>query len=267
MLAGCASRPDDASSQGSAATLAWRAVAPGLSYAVASPWPDSRVHLLRMDLREATLALVVSAHEARGATLPALVEQAGPSAVVAAVNASFFDRSWAALGWTVSGGRAWPDAMRPQTAPLLACDAAQRCAVVFEPPAAPSPRWAQAVGGTPWLVRAGQPRTPQADETCAALCARAHPRTAAGLSGQGRWLWLVLVEGRRPPVAGVALAPLAQWLAELGVDDALNLDGGGSSMLWLQGSTPMARPANEPQARALANGLLILRRGDVAAGP
>ena len=40
---------------------------------------------------------------------------------------------------------------------------------------------------------------------------------------------------------------------------AINLDGGGSSTLWLQGRAVMARPANEPAERALANVVSIVR--------
>jgi hypothetical protein len=183
-----------------------------------------------------------------------------PSAATAlvAVNGSFFDRQFDARGWSVSAGTAWARPLAVAASPVLACDRAQRCAIHVDVPAAVPTRWFTAVSGTPWLVRSGVARTEADDATCAHLCAREHPRTAVGLDPTRRWLWIVLAEGRRPPVAGVSLARLAGWMRQQGLHDALNLDGGGSSALFINGRSVMARPANEPAQRPLANALLVL---------
>ncbi|MEM9559111.1 MAG: phosphodiester glycosidase family protein [Planctomycetota bacterium] len=57
-----------------------------------------------------------------------------------------------------------------------------------------------------------------------------HPRTAAGVSRDGRALLLVAIDGRQPGhSAGITLPALATLMLELGAWDALNLDGGGST--------------------------------------
>jgi exopolysaccharide biosynthesis protein len=57
-----------------------------------------------------------------------------------------------------------------------------------------------------------------------------HPRTAAGISADGHTLWLVVADGRQAGYSvGMTLPELADLMIELGADDALNLDGGGSS--------------------------------------
>ncbi|MFZ4573894.1 MAG: phosphodiester glycosidase family protein [Phycisphaerales bacterium] len=57
-----------------------------------------------------------------------------------------------------------------------------------------------------------------------------HPRTGAGVSADGRTLWLVVVDGRQAGYSvGMTLPELADLLIELGADDAVALDGGGSS--------------------------------------
>jgi exopolysaccharide biosynthesis protein len=57
-----------------------------------------------------------------------------------------------------------------------------------------------------------------------------HPRTAAGISADGHTLWVVVADGRQAGYSvGMTLPELADLMIELGVDDALNLDGGGSS--------------------------------------
>lgn len=235
----------------------WTAIAPGLNYRRAAPWPGAELHLLRLDLQTPGLQLAVSAHAERGQTLEAMPGAAGALAVV---NASFFNREFDARGWTVSEGEAWPRPLAATASPLLACTRAQRCEIVFEPPAAPPPDWFNAVAGTPWLLREGRARTAEDDRRCAALCAREHPRTVVGLDAARRHLWIVVAEGRRPGVPGVTLAPLSQWLQAQGVWEAVNLDGGGSSALFVQGLSLAARPANEPAQRAVANALRIVPR-------
>jgi exopolysaccharide biosynthesis protein len=57
-----------------------------------------------------------------------------------------------------------------------------------------------------------------------------HPRTAAGVTADGRTLILVVVDGRRPAHSvGMTLPELADLMIEHGAINAINLDGGGSS--------------------------------------
>nr|WP_206793146.1 phosphodiester glycosidase family protein [Amycolatopsis sp. MtRt-6] len=82
---------------------------------------------------------------------------------------------------------------------------------------------AVAVGGNKVLLRDGvvQP----VDDVAL------HPRTAVGFSADGRKLWLATVDGRQADSRGMTELELARHLKSLGADDALNLDGGGSSTL------------------------------------
>lgn len=57
-----------------------------------------------------------------------------------------------------------------------------------------------------------------------------HPRTAAGLTADGRTLILAVVDGRQPAWSvGMTLPELADLMRDLGAADAIALDGGGSS--------------------------------------
>jgi hypothetical protein len=63
-----------------------------------------------------------------------------------------------------------------------------------------------------------------------------HPRTAVALSQDERTLTIVVVDGRQPNYSeGVTLPELANILIEQGGYTALNLDGGGSSTLVVEG--------------------------------
>jgi hypothetical protein len=59
-----------------------------------------------------------------------------------------------------------------------------------------------------------------------------HPRTAIGINKNGRWLYIVVVDGRQPFYSnGATYQELAQIMRELGAFNAMALDGGGSSTM------------------------------------
>ena len=59
-----------------------------------------------------------------------------------------------------------------------------------------------------------------------------HPRTAAGTDQTGKKLWLAVVDGRQKGYSeGMSTRELAALMLSLGCTDALNLDGGGSSIM------------------------------------
>jgi hypothetical protein len=74
-----------------------------------------------------------------------------------------------------------------------------------------------------------------------------HPRTAAGLNETGRTLTLVVVDGRQPGYSeGMSTRELAELMAELGCTDALNLDGGGSTIMLWRNTNDSMRIVNRP---------------------
>ncbi len=79
-----------------------------------------------------------------------------------------------------------------------------------------------------------------------------HPRTAVGLDPGGRWLLLVVVDGRQEGYsAGMTAHELAVLMQHLGADRAINLDGGGSSILLARSADGepeiINRPAHGPR--------------------
>ena len=73
-----------------------------------------------------------------------------------------------------------------------------------------------------------------------------HPRSAVGLSADGRTLYLLVIDGRRPGSIGATEAETGLILKKLGVTSGLNLDGGGSSALALRLSNGRVRTMNTP---------------------
>lgn len=74
-----------------------------------------------------------------------------------------------------------------------------------------------------------------------------HPRTAAGVSRDGRYVYLLVVDGRQQGLSeGMSLVELAEWMKRLGCWDAMNLDGGGSSTMVIKGSGGAPKVLNSP---------------------
>ena len=89
-----------------------------------------------------------------------------------------------------------------------------------------------------------------------------HPRTAAGVTSDNRLL-LVTVDGRSPQSAGLTVPELALLMQALGCETALNLDGGGSTTMWVQGDGVVNHPSDNGAfdaagERAVANAVVVV---------
>jgi hypothetical protein len=74
-----------------------------------------------------------------------------------------------------------------------------------------------------------------------------HPRTAAGVSEDGRLLFLLVVDGRQSGYSeGASTADLGRMLRSLGAWDGINLDGGGTTTLVVEGSPGKPEILNRP---------------------
>jgi len=113
-------------------------------------------------------------------------------------------------------------------------------------------RWRmhQAVGGGPVLVQDGKVFITSKEEHKFGYSEQdMHPRTAIGYTKDHK-LVILAVEGRHKGVAdGASLPQLAEIMINLGCIEALNLDGGGSSCLYVSGNntiTPSDKGAQRP---------------------
>ena len=83
-----------------------------------------------------------------------------------------------------------------------------------------------------------------------------HPRTLAGVTATGSLL-LVTVDGRRPGYsAGMTLFEAARLMRSLGAEDALNLDGGGSTTMVVRGRV-VNRPSDPGGERPVGDGVFV----------
>ncbi len=114
------------------------------------------------------------------------------------------------------------------------------------------------IGGGPLLLENGRVEVRSKEENIAPDIARGRaPRTAVGLKKDGTLLVLV-VDGRNGNSSGLTLAELAQYLLRLGARDAVNFDGGGSSVM-VVGKNIVNRPS-DGRERAVSIGAGLFPR-------
>jgi exopolysaccharide biosynthesis protein len=74
-----------------------------------------------------------------------------------------------------------------------------------------------------------------------------HPRTAVGFDDTGNWLLMMVVDGRQPLYSeGISLYELACLFRDHGCTHAVNLDGGGSSIMLVREPGKEVRTMNRP---------------------
>jgi hypothetical protein len=130
----------------------------------------------------------------------------------------------------------------------------------YVPVSGDSGPWAAArdiVGGAGLLVKGGREIHDWAPEAFnPGFAELRHPRTLIGVSGDGA-IWLVTVDGRQPALsAGMTLVELRSLARRLALTDALNLDGGGSTTMWVKGEV-VNSPSDAAGPRKVSDALLV----------
>ena len=116
-----------------------------------------------------------------------------------------------------------------------------------------------AIGGGPVLIQEGKILiTYQEEQMFVNGLGDFHPRTAMGYTKK-RKLIILLIQGRNPGIAeGATLHEEAQILTDLDCYEALNLDGGGSSCMLVNGKETI-KPSDKEGQRAIP-GVFIIKR-------
>lgn len=79
-----------------------------------------------------------------------------------------------------------------------------------------------------------------------------HPRTGIGFGKKRRFLHLVVADGRQEGFSeGVTTRELAEWMQAAGCHEAINLDGGGSSVMVLSRTDGFQKIVNSPSTKVL----------------
>jgi hypothetical protein len=103
-----------------------------------------------------------------------------------------------------------------------------------------SPSLESAIGGGPRIVREGKVSVEMDRENFSPGRAfyiknSRHPRSAVGIGGEGKIIYLVVIEGRSDRSRGATLEELARLLLSLGGVEAMAFDGGRSVSMYVDG--------------------------------
>jgi exopolysaccharide biosynthesis protein len=133
----------------------------------------------------------------------------------------------------------------------------------YLPAETPPSDWAAAsdiIGGAGLLARDGRYVDEWAIEKFGAGFAESrHPRTMIGTTSDGI-IWLVVVDGRQPQLSsGMTLKELQRVAQRLALASALNLDGGGSTTMWVRGQI-VNSPSDAAGPRKVSDSLLVFQR-------
>jgi hypothetical protein len=129
-------------------------------------------------------------------------------------------------GPAVTDGKLWAPADKPRAALLIDAKKHPVIEQLKDPPADA----AEVIAGSNIIVNDGKNVAPPGDKP--GLARGPHPRTAVGIADNGKTLVLAVIDGRKPGEAiGMSLRETADVMLKYNCTQAINLDGGGSSVL------------------------------------
>jgi hypothetical protein len=121
-----------------------------------------------------------------------------------------------------------------------------------------NPEWKNVkhiISGGPYLVRNSEVFVDMTAQKLGAIGGR-NPRSAIGYTADNN-LILVAVDGREGSSIGMTLMELASFMQSIGCTNAMNLDGGGSTVMYVNGQV-----VNKPQMKGgipLSNAIVLSR--------
>lgn len=236
------------------------------------------VQALRLDPGEVTLEIVrATAEGVPVETVPSIA--ARRPGTVAAINAGFFSlQTGTPTDFLKVDGEVITGTSRPRAAVGIIDDGEttklifDRVTVstrsqqpTYEPLLGTSARdWARAedaISGAGLLMQKGRELDDWTVERIAAgFETTRHPRTIIGVDARGM-VWLVTVDGRNPAVSlGMSFIELQRLSKRLGLRSVMNLDGGGSTTMWVDGRI-VNHPSDAGGPRKVSDAILVVPRG------
>lgn len=122
-----------------------------------------------------------------------------------------------------------------------------------------NPKWENVqhiISGGPYLLKDNQIFIDMTAQKLQSIGGR-NPRTAIGYT-EDNDLILVTVDGREGSSVGLTLVELAKFMKSLGCTNAINLDGGGSTVMYVKGQ--IVNHPHQPGGIALSNALVISKK-------
>jgi hypothetical protein len=125
-------------------------------------------------------------------------------------------------------------------------------------------RLTQLITGNGHLIKNGvaYPALGDYDQSGSSFNEARHPRTFVGMNDDSTKIYLCTVDGRQASSLGMNFTEMANFLTTIGVKDAFNLDGGGSTTMVVRGSV-VNSPSDPGGERSVANTLQVISTAPV----
>ena len=215
---------------------------------------NQNVNVLVVDLCAAGVELRATATSERRRTPSSFGALVGAQA---AINGDFFSYTdYSTNGLSMHAGDQWPGTADGTYVGPVAFGPNRADIIPHEVLAGPEPWMREIVSGHPTILRDGAVQDHSGDP----LCSARHPRTIIGMSADRATLYLAVVDGRATTRIGMTCVEEATLLRDLGASIAVNMDGGGSSAMWLSGPGVVSHPSDGSE-RTVANHLALYARG------
>ncbi|MEO6260648.1 MAG: phosphodiester glycosidase family protein [Thermoanaerobaculia bacterium] len=243
----------------SSAFADWKTVAPGVDYQQFRE-QNFDVHVSRVDLTNDQIEVIASRESEKGTRVSDLAHM---EHAVVAINGDYFDEKFSPIGMTVGPCGEWEDVKKTRREGLLVLGSQKgRITRPSETKLTDTPEeWVEtAMSGWPSLIVDCDVLSPTELPGSDAFTRAPHPRTAVGLTEDRKTLFLVVADGRRTGIPGMTLAQLGEFMHErLNACSALNLDGGGSSAMWVSDRI-VNRPADGVERRVGDHLAVVLKK-------
>jgi hypothetical protein len=231
------------------AYAAWTNVHPGVDYSQWTNGTPQRISAIRVDLCYPGVSLRATKSGERRQTPSSFGQSVGAEV---AINGDFFRyEDYSTTGLAIGDGQLWPGSSDPTSRGFVGVGDG-RVDISNPPEQVTDIGWINdAVGGNVMVLHNGN-----VTGDTGSFCTTRHPRTVVGLSQDERTMYLAVIDGRSTSSVGMRCDEMGVLMKNLGAWNALNLDGGGSSAMWLRGSGVVNHPSDGSQ-RVTANHLAV----------
>lgn len=179
---------------------------------------------------------------------------------IAAINGTYYGATCSSRNMLkIDGELISRNIMRQKPIPALLIAEDSTLSLEMKGPTDEAKAAQHAIGGFPRLVKDKKLAIKPKEET--GFFQNRHPRTAVGVLSKKK-LALVTVDGRTEAGAGMTILELARLMKKLGAQSAMNMDGGGSTIMWIQNKGVVNYPPGNEKAdaqgvRPVSDGLAV----------
>jgi len=237
----------------SAQAADWTGIFPGVEYSQWTVSDPNRITAVRVNLCQAGVSIRATKHSERGQIPSAFGAAVGAEVVI---NGDLYIGGYLPINLAIGDGERWPNSVDREDREFIAFGAGR---VLL------SKDW-NTVTDYSWMNDAVGGAFTVLDNNVVpafsgAHCTARHPRTIAGFSEDERTLFMVVVDGRSSSSRGMTCAELGNLMQGMGAWNAISLDGGGSTAMWVRNKGVVNNPSDGSQ-RVVANHLAVLAHGD-----